>query len=340
MSRNRNYVFTHNNYADTTLEDGIVCDYIIYGYEVGESGTPHLQGFIRFANARTLKQVIALMPGCHIEIAKTVEDAIKYCKKEGNFKERGTPPMTQKEKGVKGAEYWTEQMRLIKGDRLGEVDPKLMITHYNTIQRIRDDEKSKEELKDTESKHLWYYGTSGTGKSRKARSENPKAYLKMCNKWWDFYCDENIVLIEDFDKSHSVLLHHIKIWADRYPFLAEIKGGAKKIRPGQIIITSNWHPKEIWPAAADQRDLEAILRRFHITHFGGFSSLNTSSVMNPEYMEEERKDNELPPAPPVLVRSNAMPRVDLYDFREKVMEDNAEWCRQVIDLSEESEMEI
>ena len=87
MSRFRNFCFTHNNYTDTSLEDEISCKYLVYGREVGESGTPHLQGFISFECARTLSAAIKSLPGCHVEVARNVPAAMEYCKKDGAYTE-------------------------------------------------------------------------------------------------------------------------------------------------------------------------------------------------------------------------------------------------------------
>lgn len=58
--------------------------------------------------------------------------------------------------------------------------------------------------------------------------------------------------------------HHIKQWADHYPFSAESKGASVKIRPQKLVITSNYHPEEIW---IGHQDLEPILRRFKFHHY-------------------------------------------------------------------------
>ena len=34
------------------------------------------------------------LPGCHVEVARNVHAAIEYCKKDGDFNERGVAPMT------------------------------------------------------------------------------------------------------------------------------------------------------------------------------------------------------------------------------------------------------
>lgn len=66
--------------------------YLIYGFEVGESGTPHLQGFVSFPSRKRLNQCTKLLGQCHFSIARSVMKSINYCKKDGNFVEIGKLP--------------------------------------------------------------------------------------------------------------------------------------------------------------------------------------------------------------------------------------------------------
>ena len=110
----------------------------------------------------------------------------------------------------------------------------------------------------------WHWGPTGTGKSLHCRTTYPEAYIKMPNKWWDGYQEEKVVLIEDIQTEHACLGYHFKIWADHYPYPAEIKGTTTKIRPQKILVTSNYHPRDIW---TDPAVLEPILRRFKVIEY-------------------------------------------------------------------------
>jgi Putative viral replication protein len=92
------YVFTTNNYTqeeEQALVEAATSDlvqYLVYGREVGESGTPHLQGYVRFHKKIGMREIKALFKcnHVHLEHAKANDDkAIEYCKKDGNYEEFG-----------------------------------------------------------------------------------------------------------------------------------------------------------------------------------------------------------------------------------------------------------
>ena len=69
------------------------CKYIIFGREMGEKGTPHLQGYIELNNPMRWNTLNKKMGGrVHLEERRgSQEEAIKYCKKEGDWWEKGKP---------------------------------------------------------------------------------------------------------------------------------------------------------------------------------------------------------------------------------------------------------
>ena len=93
----RHWVFTLNNYNDGECEGGWLpeAEYWVIGKEVGETGTPHLQGYVVFMDRYRLKQITDSHPvakRCHWEPQSkfsTPKQAADYCKKEGAFIEHG-----------------------------------------------------------------------------------------------------------------------------------------------------------------------------------------------------------------------------------------------------------
>lgn len=272
MQRTRNFCWTLNNYTvdDIIYLDTLECRYIQYGYEKAPTtGTPHLQGFTVFENPRTLKAAIKVFPaGTHVEMCRgTAEQNMKYTKKDGdNVYERGDRPMSQAEKGLKGEEYWRDIEIKLKEFRDDELPPSFTIGNERSFERLKYKRFRDTPKEDVETKHRWYYGPTRTGKSRKAREglSSDQLYLKKLNKWWDGYTGQDIVLLEDIDDSHKYMLHDLKIWADRYAFPAEIKGGMIQLRPKLIIVTSNYAIQDIWPLP---RENEPLLQRFEQTEF-------------------------------------------------------------------------
>lgn len=97
--RGRFWVFTLNNWTEHEWDHIVsICpqyvDYLVIGKEVGDTGTPHLQGFLiwkRDVRMGTIKRV--LLQRAHLERARgTSTQAANYCKKDGEFWEHGSLP--------------------------------------------------------------------------------------------------------------------------------------------------------------------------------------------------------------------------------------------------------
>ena len=83
MDRAAAWCYTLNNYTEEESEalwkEGT---YQIQGYEKGSEGTPHIQGYIEFKNAKRLSTLKKINPRIHWEIRRgNQKAAIQYCKK-------------------------------------------------------------------------------------------------------------------------------------------------------------------------------------------------------------------------------------------------------------------
>ena len=233
---------------------------MVVGKEVGESNTPHLQGYVVFDKKKSFAFTKRLLPTAHWEQKSrksTPLQASDYCKKDGDFVELGTLPQTC---GETARERYAHAWRCAVEGNLEDIAPDIRIKHYRTLQQIACDHMpALPRLPETSG--MWIWGPTGSGKSTLARSIGEEAggyYLKACNKWWDGYAGEDVVIIEDIDPNHSCLGHHIKLWCDSHDFIAEKKGTSCRLRPKQVIITSQYSIEQIF---TDVETQQAIARR-------------------------------------------------------------------------------
>lgn len=258
------YCFTWNN-PDNGVKPALekfselYCKYLVYGNEVGENGTPHLQGFMTLKKRYRITGLRKLGLKCHLEVAKgTSIQASDYCKKDGDYVEFGTPPTPGKRTDLESA------IQDIKdGASMRDIAENHSSVFIKFGRGLRDLRLTLEEPYNHDStRGLWIHGPPGTGKSHSARNIDPDAFLKPQSKWFDGYNGQDTIILDDLDT--NVLGHYLKIWADKYACTGETKGGTIHLQHKLFIVTSNYHPSELWKE--DEHMLAAIERRFNIVH--------------------------------------------------------------------------
>jgi len=149
----RAWCFTLNNYTEEERDAlrSLKCKYIVFGYERGEEGTPHLQGYVHLSTQKTLSAMKKFIPRAHLEPRRgTIDEAVDYCKKDGDFEEYGEKPKTQQEKGVSEKARWKRIFeKAEEGDEewLKENEPNVAFKHMATF---RSHKKPKTEVMDYE----------------------------------------------------------------------------------------------------------------------------------------------------------------------------------------------
>lgn len=258
----KHWCFTINNPTEVDIiEDKEPFTYLVMGKEIGSNGTPHWQCYAVFKKRLRRSQVVRHIPRAHLEpMYSTPEAAANYCKKEGDFMEYGTLPLTA---GQNTKEHWKKARQLALENKIDEIeDDHIYVTSYNSLKRIaKDHPVIPPDLDDTCG--IWIWGPAGAGKSRYARMHYAPFYDKPLNKWWDGYRSQANILVDDLDDTRSVFVgYYLKRWADQYSFPAENKGGTVQLRPDTIVVTSQFNIEELYQGNIG----DAIARRFTRLH--------------------------------------------------------------------------
>jgi len=276
VGKHYDYVFTLNNYNDTMISAvkrfaEAECTYLVYQHERGESGTPHLQGFFRFQSRRSFSAVLARLKqgglrGIHLEPRRgTIAQAVEYCTRESKRDERGgqmgivefgTKPAGQGSRtDIKGA------LGLVRSGAspraLFEAHPEVMVKFSRGMAEAR---LAYQQPRREKTIVKWYYGSTGTGKSRAANDEAPDAYWKAGgSKWWCGYNGQDVVIVDDYRCDLCTFSNLLRLF-DRYPLLVEGKGVSMQFVSKTIIVTAPRRPEVMWSKRTEE-DLGQLLRR-------------------------------------------------------------------------------
>lgn len=298
-TRCRSWCFTLNNPTDE--EEFLLnecfdyrTDYLLYGLEYGKKGTFHLQGFVHFHNVKSGYYMRAYFPNCHIEpMCSTIASCIAYCKKDGNYVEQGEYPQQGKRTDLLGIKATI--------DNGGGMEA-VAHNHFEGYLRYS---KSIEKYWLMQLPHrtdapqvYWFYGSTGSGKSRTAvefcTEQNLEYYIKCsADKWFDGYYQQPVVIFDDFEyKPSEMSFRFLLNLLDRYQMQVPFKGGFVKFNSPYIIFTADKPPSEVFKRLCATTDFKQFLRRLtDIKLFGTYDEYeSTHNPLGQCIMPQNRHD--------------------------------------------------
>ena len=274
MAKPRSVCFTLNNYTDldiTHIQNGSF-KYIIFQKEVGLNGTPHLQGYAQQPEPTSFSKWKSLLSvsgtSAHVEAAKgSSESNIAYCTKESTrvpgevVFELGARPKQGERKDLEAICNAARDVTIPLSEIIA-IDTPNFLRYYKGVQAIR---AILAPVRTFPTEVFWFYGGTGTGKTRRASElGGSSAYWKQNSAWWCGYdsCSMPTVIIDEYRCNFSTFAHLLQLF-DRYSLQVQTKGGNVQFCARRIIVTSPKSPSETW-ATRTAEDLQQLLRRITV----------------------------------------------------------------------------
>ncbi len=246
-SKIRNAVYTLNNYTSEHVSQlkHLPSVYHVMGFELGASGTPHIQGLIIFENPRSFKAVRKLLFNSHIESMKgTHLQASTYCKKDGDFYETGTLPNPGKRNDI------DTMVTILRDKYQGNSTQMFVDMPSHSVRYWRFYDRISVKLQSHRSwrmEILWLWGPTGCGKSKWAFAKYPEAYSKnLAESFWEQYEGEETVIFDDLRPHHYPDMTELLRLFDSNPIFVKIKCKSAKFRSKRIVITSDRPPEHFY----------------------------------------------------------------------------------------------
>lgn len=247
----KSWIFTLNNWDHTDYKrfKDLESSYLCIGEEVGDSGTPHLQGYICFRRSYRLAALKKIVPKAHWEPAIT-KDAQNYCMKEkyeifdnrtqGARSDLKAVVATLKESGL---------------SKCIESHPEAFVKYHGGISALALTLGGSRSFKPVV---IWIYGPTGVGKTRSVVEREPDLWISGRNlRWWSGYNDQPAVLFDDFRRDFCTFHELLRI-LDRYPYTVEVKGGHRSLLARRMYITSCFRPQDVYET---REDIGQLIRR-------------------------------------------------------------------------------
>lgn len=244
--------------------------YLCFGEEVcPKTQRKHWQGCVYFFNKVSIKtaQKYLCIGNSHMESfqkSDNEEDAVEYCKKDGNFKEYGIFPQQGKRNDLDILKNDIMEGNCTAEDIMLE-NPIIYHQYGRTLDKI-EDIALRRKFRTEMTEGIWYYGRTGVGKSHITfEGFNPDTHYNVPNDkgWWDGYRQQEVVILNDFrgDIAYNELLQLV----DKFPYNVRRRGREPMpFTSKKVIITSSLHPSEVYKNRNEKDSIEQLYRRFRV----------------------------------------------------------------------------
>lgn len=226
--------------------------------EVGDSGTPHLQGQVMFTEPVRLAQAKKRIGRrAHLEPVIHWSSLTVYNEKDGDI----FVDFNMKSSQGARSDLTSFCLALTESSLadVGRDNPATFVRYhrglaeYKNLLAVPRDPNTGPDV-------TWIHGGPGVGKSLVVHRREPDLWSgPPANGFYNGYNNQPAVIFDDFRCDDMPLRELLRI-LDRYPTNVNTKGGYRLWQPARIYITSCWHPRDVG-YDGDREDIAQLLRR-------------------------------------------------------------------------------
>ena len=281
----RRWVFTLNNPSEEEWDALLAycqasTEWADLGKEVAASGTPHIQGTMRFKNVKTFSAVkkIKCFSHCWLNMAHGTEQHCKdYSEKDGDFVEIH-PENFSPGQGTRRDIHQNAALVRDEGHRgvrtIVDADPMFIIRYHRGIAALRELVTHPRDL-DLPPTSVFIWGESGHGKTVLARKlariaaqacGDSSFFEAHCgaHPWYPNYLDQKVVLINEFSTTSAKMQpipmqHWLSMW-DQGGCVLEYKNGTFQLQANQFFTTGIRHPRDYFPDTPEMPSYQFLRR--------------------------------------------------------------------------------
>ena len=242
--------------------------------EVGESGTPHIQGFIHLKNAMTMSAFKKMLGTnrVHIEPARGTDyEAWMYCVKDADKPDYFEVNRWGDEPSIEGElSDWEKIAKMVtEGATNLEIIskyPSIAIRCQAALDRMRlEIERKNAEWRTLEVKFIT--GPTGCGKTRTVMENYGYANVYRIQNYnssmFDEYMGEDVIVFEEF--RGQVRIEQMLNFLDGYPVQLPARYANKMAKFTKVYMLTNVKFEELYPKIQDNHPTtwDAFNRRIH-----------------------------------------------------------------------------